>query len=81
MVYNFNGINAPINITIQNKLQVPVYIDWQRSALIVNDKAISYVPGELKINGGFHGGSYNPNYLGSGYSVTGGQIHNNNSGR
>src|SRR4051812_46882763 len=53
LVYNFNGANAPINITIQNKLQKPVYIDWQRSALIVNDKAISYVLSELKIEGGF----------------------------
>lgn len=75
ILYNFNGANAPIHITIQNKLQVPVYVDWQRSALIVNDKAISYMPSELKIDGGFGGSSYNYGNRGSGYSVSGGHIH------
>src|SRR5947209_4687068 len=60
LVYNFNGINAPINITVQNKLNVPISIDWQRSALIVNDTAISYVPGTVNINGNFSGYSYRP---------------------
>jgi hypothetical protein len=75
LVYNFNGVNAPINITIQNKLQKPVYIDWQRSALIVNDKAISYVPSEMKIEGGFSGSSYNYGNRGSSFSSTSGHIH------
>lgn len=75
LLYNFNGVNAPVNITIQNKLSVPVYIDWQRSALIVNDKAISYVPGEMKIEGGFAGSSYNYGTRGSGYSSTSGYLH------
>jgi hypothetical protein len=55
--YNFNGENAPINITIYNKLNVPMYIDWQRSALIVQDKAISYVPTEVPIQGSYNGSS------------------------
>ena len=75
IIYNFNGLNAPINITIQNKLQVPVYIDWQRSALIVNDKAISYMPTEMQINGGFSGSSYNYGNRGSSIAVTNGHIH------
>lgn len=57
--YNFNGVNAPINITVQNKLNVPVSVDWQRSALIVNGKAISYVPATVKIEGAYGGSSYN----------------------
>jgi len=60
LVYNFNGINAPINITVQNKLNVPISIDWQRSALIVNDTAISYVPGTVDIDGSLHGYAYRP---------------------
>jgi hypothetical protein len=58
LIYNFNGVNAPINISVQNKLNVPISIDWQRSALIVNDTAISYVPGTVDIDGGLHGYSY-----------------------
>ena len=73
LVYNFNGFNAPVNITIKNKLSVPVYIDWQRSALIVNDQAISYVPAEMRIDGGFYGSSYKYGNS-SGYKTTSGQI-------
>ena len=75
IVYNFNGQNAPINITIQNKLHVPVYIDWQRSALVVNDKAISYMPAEMNIQGGFYTHSYNYGNRGSNYAVTSGHIN------
>lgn len=59
LIYNFNGLNAPVNITVQNKLQVPVYIDWKKSALIINDQAVSYVPSEMRIEGGVQSSSYN----------------------
>lgn len=75
ILYNFNGANAPINITIQNKLSVPVYVDWQRSSLIVNGNAISYLPNEMKIDGGFAAGSFNYGNRESGYRVTGGSLH------
>ncbi|WP_205513121.1 hypothetical protein [Longitalea arenae] len=76
LVYNFHGAHAPVNITIENKLAVPVYVDWLRSAMIVNNKTVSYAPNEMKISGSYHGGSYN---LGnrSGYEVNGGHIHAN----
>src|ERR1700755_984530 len=41
--YNFNGPDAPVNVIIDNKTDAPIYIDWSRSALIINDKAISYM--------------------------------------
>src|ERR1043165_8012455 len=47
--YNFGGENAPINLIVENKLDVPVYVDWQESALIVDDKAITYAPGTVPI--------------------------------
>jgi len=54
--YSFNGMDAPISLTIENKLDVPVFVDWQQSSLIVNDRAISYragsVPFEANISGG-----------------------------
>jgi hypothetical protein len=49
--YNFNGQNGPITMTIKNKLQQPLYIDWKRSALIINERAISYSPGTMAIEG------------------------------
>lgn len=53
--YSFNGPDAPINLLVENKTDVPIYIDWSRSALIVNDKAISYVANVAAIEGIFNG--------------------------
>ncbi len=35
--YNFSGEDAPVNVEVTNKLDRPVYVDWSRSALIIND--------------------------------------------
>lgn len=59
ITYNFKGENAPVNIKITNKLDRPIAIDWKRSALIVNDQAISYMPDELKTTGSAVTSSYN----------------------
>lgn len=58
LVYNFNGMNAPINLQVKNKLDKPVYIDWQRSALVINDKAISYYPSEIPVTGSISASSF-----------------------
>lgn len=49
--YNFNGKDAPVNVEVLNKLDKPVYVDWGRSALIINGKAISYMPSSVPISG------------------------------
>jgi hypothetical protein len=74
LVYNFSGFRGPIKIAIQNKLDVPVYIDWQRSAVIENDKTVPYVPGEVKIEGSYSGGSYNSYRPSNGYRTSSGSI-------
>lgn len=51
ITYNFIGLNAPVNIKVTNKLDKPIAIDWKRSALIVNDRAISYVLDTLRTSG------------------------------
>lgn len=51
IVYNFKGEDAPVNIRVTNKLDRPIAIDWKRSALIVNDQAISYVADKLTTSG------------------------------
>lgn len=38
----FNGEDGPVQVTIFNKSDVPLYVDWNKSALIVNDEAFSY---------------------------------------
>src|SRR5262245_26745583 len=70
LVYSFNGKNGPVHITIQNKLTVPVYIDWQRSAIIVRDKFKPYATSEMKIQGSYDGSTFRS----SGYGVNSGEI-------
>jgi hypothetical protein len=49
--YRFNGHNAPVHLIVENRLNKPIYIDWKRSALIMNNKAITYKPGTLTVSG------------------------------
>ncbi|WP_158825487.1 hypothetical protein [Mucilaginibacter lacusdianchii] len=49
--YSFYGINAPVEIQVYNKLDKPLYIDWQKSAVIVGDNAVSYAGKDVHING------------------------------
>jgi hypothetical protein len=72
LVYNFCGYGGPVRISIQNKMNVPVYIDWQRSAMIVNDNPLSFLSSAIKIEGNIQGSSYN--YKNSGYGVNSGQL-------
>ena len=40
--YVFEGANCPVTIYVENKLDIPLYVDWKRSAVIVNDESFSY---------------------------------------
>lgn len=51
IAHSFNGRNAPIQITVYNKLNTPIYVDWGRSALIVQDQAVSYVGDVMNFEG------------------------------
>lgn len=57
ITYNFYGRNIPIEMKILNKLNKPVYVDWKRSSLIVDGKAVSYMPENLNIAGSSTGSS------------------------
>lgn len=48
IAYCFKGENAPVQITAFNKTDEPLYIDWNRSALIIDNMAITY--GGEKLN-------------------------------
>ncbi|MVN90707.1 hypothetical protein [Mucilaginibacter aquatilis] len=78
--YSFYGPNAPVSIKVYNKLDKPIYVDWQRSALIIGDKAISYTPGKIDISGTIDARTDNYNYGNRGLifsnpSYTTGQIN------
>ncbi|MEJ7558246.1 MAG: hypothetical protein WKF66_08055 [Pedobacter sp.] len=51
VTYSFAGENAPVKITVKNKLQVPLYVDWAKSSLIFEEKSTSYVPDKIAFNG------------------------------
>ena len=40
--YDFSGVNGPVKISVYNKLNTPLYVDWSKSALIIGDHRISY---------------------------------------
>jgi hypothetical protein len=42
IMYDFSGEQGPVKISVYNKLKVPLYIDWSKSALIVEDVRKSY---------------------------------------
>ncbi len=59
LCYNFNGHNGPIKVKIRNKLNKPIYVDWQRSALIICGMAISYANQKVPISGALSSTSLN----------------------
>lgn len=59
IIYSFAGENAPVSIEIHNKLNEPVTVDWQRSALVYKDSAVSYAGNKAAINGQINGSSLN----------------------
>jgi len=65
VTYNFNGQNAPVNIEFYNKLNEPLYIDWQRSALIKGDRAISFSGRNISFSGNLSGSSIDFNNKGT----------------
>lgn len=51
MAYNLNGYNGPVKVSIYNKMDKPIYVNWKKSAIILEDKAISYYSPDQPLNG------------------------------
>ena len=49
--YNFNGYNGPVKVTVYNKTSKPLYIDWKKSAIIIEDRAYSYYSPNQQLSG------------------------------
>lgn len=41
ILYSFYGEGGPITINISNKLNQPLYVDWRKSALIINGQSFT----------------------------------------
>jgi hypothetical protein len=50
ITYSFKGKNCPVRIQVANKSNKPVYIDWKKSALIINDQRLSYWEDKTLLN-------------------------------
>jgi hypothetical protein len=71
ITYTFMGRDMPIHLTIYNKLNEPVYIDWKRSAFITGKESYSYADDAVQINGDVSGVSIGRGITYSDGSVTG----------
>ena len=58
IAYCFKGENAPVQITVFNKSDKPIYVDWKRSAMIIDNVAYSYTGGTTPIKGNTWNNSY-----------------------
>lgn len=81
VIYCFYGENAPVQITVHNKLNEPLYVDWTRSGMIIDDVAASYDKGSLSIQGGVSMSSSGSTVQwGDGYSSSSGSASGRFSG-
>lgn len=58
IAYCFKGEDAPIQITVFNKLDIPIFVNWQHSALILNGTSYPYSEGKITYTGSAEGVSY-----------------------
>lgn len=49
--YDFTGANGPITISVYNKTDRPLQIDWKRSALILGDSSVAFFDPQISFNG------------------------------
>ncbi len=59
IVYSFYGENAPVTIMVINQTNQPLYVDWQKSALIINNYAVNYQGDQIKIDGNVQASTFN----------------------
>lgn len=48
--YQFNGTNGPVQIEVLNKTSHPLYLDWSKSAIVVNGEVHPYWRNESSIS-------------------------------
>lgn len=48
--YTFNGLNAPLDLNIYNKSNIPIYLNWNQSSVIINGQSFPLNPSQSKVN-------------------------------
>jgi len=56
--YNFWAKNGAMSFDLYNKLNIPLYFDWKKSAFIPNDKMMSYWQDETNTTGSSSSSAY-----------------------
>lgn len=51
VTYNFNGNCGPMNMSIYNKTDKPLYVSWKKSALIRNANSVSLFNANVQVAG------------------------------
>lgn len=51
LIYDFNGCNGPVQLTVYNKLDRPLLADLNRSALVINERAFGFNSGKVELSG------------------------------
>ncbi len=67
IVYRFNGIGGPLQITIENRGSQPLRVDWKKSALVAGGEAHAYYRPAANLNGNVETGN-------NGYGQISGQV-------
>ncbi|HVW59467.1 MAG TPA: hypothetical protein VHC48_05515 [Puia sp.] len=57
LIYCFNGYGGPIRMSITNKMDKPMYINWKKSALIDRGNAASLYQTNVQMSGAFVSGT------------------------
>jgi len=58
ILYSFIGQNCPVTIQVYNKLPKAIYIDWSKSAVILDGRKISYWVDKSELNASSSGHEY-----------------------
>jgi hypothetical protein len=58
ITYNFWALKGLMSFDIYNKLNIPIYFDWKKSAFIPNDRMMSYWQDEVNTEGTSSGSTF-----------------------
>jgi hypothetical protein len=50
LLYDFNGLNGPMKVTMYNKLDRPLMLDLNKCVLIMNDEAVGLNNGSVQVS-------------------------------
>jgi len=55
LTYNFHGEGGPVTMTVFNKTDKPLFVNWKKSALIRSGESFSLLDHNVQITGGYSG--------------------------